>query len=637
MSRKKRRLILFISIFLIGGAALVKYYFFSPPLVQYITKKVQKGNLQQTVSVTGSVAADVNTELRFESSGRVEKIDKEVGDEVKKGEIIAELEAEDEKLQLEKAQAALEAARANLALKKAGNRIEEIKVSETALEAAQVALEAAQTNLEHIKETGKENIRNAELQLKNAQIALESAENSMADAETNLNNVIATNNQAVDSAYQSLKVAMEKDLLSFFSILDDMDQILGVDKEDINDSFESSLGILKSTSLDNAQLSYKKARDSYLEIKKNYSFLGEEADLDYILSLADQFNNTFLDFDNALLKTRIVLNNSTVSASLSAETLSNFKSIIDADRITINTNKNTLETKKQTLVSADLTRKTNIDTAQASYDRAKEAYETALTQKEIAQQNLDKIKLEVENNIQEAELNVKAKEKNLANAEAAYNLKKAPPREVDIASLEAQVKEAEATLALARQNLEKTILKAPIDGIITNIYKEVGENIALGEVFGVMISPQLIIEADVSEADIDKVKIGQKVDITFDAFSPDEHFTGQVFFIDPAETKIQDVIYYKIKVSLGDRKGKAIRSGMTANLEILTAKKDNVLYIPERAVLEEGGQNIVRVLTEKGIQKVPVRLGLRADEGLVEVKSGLREGQEVILSIVNKK
>ena len=633
--KRHKKFIIFIIILLIGGAVGAKY-FLSKEKINYITAQVKRGDLTNTVSVTGSVISDIITDLHFQTNGKLKKINFKVGDSVKKDDIIAELSAEDEEIQVQEAQASLTANQANLNLKKAGATLEDIKVAETNIHSAEIALKIAKTNLENIKISGSENIRKADLNLQNTKISLDSAQTDMDNSKTNLSNITKQNQQSVNDAYESLKITMEKNLLKIYDYLIDEDEIVGVDDEDINDSYESSLGILKSTSLEHAQSAYRTAKDSYTTAQEEFSKIKIEEDNSHekIKQSADDLNSTLHLMDISLLKTRILLNNSVTSSNLTSTMLSDFKSTIDTDRTGINTELSNLQTKKQVLILSEISKKYNIDTAQATYDTTKNNYEKAKKAEEIAEHNLKQTKTNTENSINDAKLEIEAKIKALETARASYNLKKAPPRKVDIANLKAQVAQAQAALELAKKNLEKTKLKAPDDGIITNINGEVGENISVSTDFAIMISPQLIIEADVPESDINKVKINQSVQITFDAFGDEEKFLGELFFIDPAETKIQDVIYYKIKVALTDRQEKLIRSGMTANLDILTNNKKNVLFIPRRAIIEENKTKVVRILNNNNnIRKSRVETGINGDGGVVEIISGLKEGQNVVISI----
>jgi HlyD family secretion protein len=628
--------IFFIIVFLIVGSfGVIK--FLESKKVEYNIEQVKRGSLVRTVSVTGSIISDLTTDLHFEVNGRLDKISFSEGDSLKRGDIIAELEANDEKIQIQEAEASLVASRANLDLKKAGATLEDIRVTETSVMSAEVALKIAQTNLNNIKDSGEENIKRAELDLQNAEVSLDSANITLLNSEKSLENVIATNSQTVEDSYESLKVVMQKNLLKIFEYLAGMDEILGVDDEDANDEFQSSLGRLKSTTFEAAQQAYRDARSDYRIADEKYLELDGNDSKDLIKLVAEEMEWALYSLDNALLNTRILLNNSVVSKDLTEAAIATFKAAIDTDRIGNNSELTSLQTKKQALVSSEIAQKTNNDSAQASYDVNKGNYDKAFANKEIVSHSLESIKIETTNAIKNAELEIEAKSKSLETARASLDFKKAPPRQVDIASLEAQVVQAEASLSLAKKNLEKTILRAPTDGVIVNINGEIGENISVADKISVIISPQLIIEADISEADIDKIELNQITSITFDAFGEEEIFNGKIFFIDPTETKIQDVIYYKVKVSLEDRHGKSIRSGMTANLDILTAQNDNILFISQRSVIEKEGVKIVRILDGSEVKEVRVVTGIRGDGGVIEIVSGLQMGQQVVISIKEKK
>ncbi|MEA2089004.1 MAG: efflux RND transporter periplasmic adaptor subunit [Patescibacteria group bacterium] len=629
---RHKKFIIFIIILLIGGAVGAKYFLVDEK-INYVTSKVKKGDIINTVSVTGSIVSDIITDLHFEINGKLEKINFNVGDSVNNGDIIAELSANDEKIQVQEAEASLNAAQANLNLKRAGATLEDIRVAETNVASAEVALKIAKTNLTNTEASGAEDIRKAELDLQNSELSLLSSQIDMDNSEISLSNIVEQNQQSVDSAYEALKVTMEKNLLKIYDYLIDMDEILGVDDEDVNDSFESSLGILKSTSLERAQTAYRIAKNNYIVVDEEFIGLEENSSSEKIKSVADDIDSALRLIDTALLKTRVLLNNSVVSSNLTSTMLSAFKSTIDTGRTGINTEASNLQTKKQALNSAEISQKYNIDTAQAVYDIAKSNYEKAQKSKEISEHNLSTTKIDVENFINSAELEIELKTKALETAKASYNFKKAPPRKVDVASLEAQVVQAQAALSLAKKNLEKTKLKAPSNGIIININGELGENISISTNFAVMISQQLIIEADVSETDISKIKISQPVNITFDAFGDDKKFLGDLFFIDPAETRIQDVIYYKIKIALNDRHGKSIRSGMTANIDILAESRKDALFIPQRTIIEKDGNKIVKILKNGDVRETRVATGIRGDGGVIEIISGLMEGQDVVVSI----
>ncbi|MFZ5982247.1 MAG: efflux RND transporter periplasmic adaptor subunit [Patescibacteria group bacterium] len=180
-------------------------------------------------------------------------------------------------------------------------------------------------------------------------------------------------------------------------------------------------------------------------------------------------------------------------------------------------------------------------------------------------------------------------------------------------------------------DLRKTLIYSPMDGMVASVDIKEGEIATAGaKVIMVMKEGDWEIEADVAESDIAEVALGQKVSLTFDALSSEDIFGGEVIQIDPASTVIQEVVYYKIKIRLEKIDGR-LKRGMSADADIETAKKDSVILIPARAVKEENGQKYVEVLKEDNqVEKQRVEIGTSGDGGLVEVKSGISEGQRVI-------
>jgi multidrug efflux pump subunit AcrA (membrane-fusion protein) len=112
----------------------------------------------------------------------------------------------------------------------------------------------------------------------------------------------------------------------------------------------------------------------------------------------------------------------------------------------------------------------------------------------------------------------------------------------------------------------------------------------------------------------------------------DVKFMGKIINIDPASTEIQGVVYYKVKVSLIDNNDIRVKSGMTANVVVNTDSRTNILYLPSRAVLsKDGDQKYVRVLINNQIIEKDVVLGMKGDNGIVEIVSGVNQGDEIVL------
>jgi len=240
-----------------------------------------------------------------------------------------------------------------------------------------------------------------------------------------------------------------------------------------------------------------------------------------------------------------------------------------------------------------------------------------------------------QSSLQTQSSSVSAAQNAVTTAQAALDLKKAQARPADVEAAQAQILSAQGQVQSAQAQLANTIIRSPSDGTITSVDVKVGELASASkEVLILQDVTNLHIEADVSEANIAAVQPGQKVDVTFDALGPDRHFTASVLTVDPASTVISGVVDYLVKASIENIPD--IKPGMTANMTIQTAEKDNVLAVPSSAVVSQNGQQNARVIDDtkkKTYRQVVVQTGLSADGGLVEITSGLSEGQEIVTFI----
>ncbi|HRY62364.1 MAG TPA: efflux RND transporter periplasmic adaptor subunit, partial [Candidatus Paceibacterota bacterium] len=210
-------------------------------------------------------------------------------------------------------------------------------------------------------------------------------------------------------------------------------------------------------------------------------------------------------------------------------------------------------------------------------------------------------------------------------------LKQAGTSDEEIRAQEAAVEEARANVSSIRAQIGKTILRSPISGIITKKDFEVGEIVSANEpVLYVISDNNFEMEANVPEADIAKVDIGDAAKVTLDAYGPDVVFDSVVTKIDPAETMIEGVATYKTTLSFV-KKDERVKSGMTANIDILTDKKEGVPAVPQRAVSAEDGERFVMLNTGGDTpEKRVIVVGLRGSDGYTEVLSGLVEGDKIV-------
>lgn len=597
---------------------------------EYATEPVKRGDLIQTVEATGSVKPSAKLDLNFKSSGKLFRNYIKVGDFVEEGQLLSELEAKDALLEVERARSSLALAYANLNLKLAGESAESLKVYEEEVAKARSNLNKAQTDFENAIKSNQESIREAELNVSKYEIAL-------SKAEADLKNTGESDIQAIINAYDNVRVTLKSNVISVSTAMTDMDNVLGVDNKAVNDSFEGLLGILKLQTKVDAVSVYELAATNQAIVEPLVENLSVSSSYTEIKSIIGKMKALLVQVSDALGKTRLMLDNTVTGTDLSAITLDSHKTTINTDRSAINTALTNLQTKEQDILNTELSQASNLDTYTS-------AVETAQNNLDSAKQALDKAKVTADNSFKAAQAQVEIMESSLASAQATLALKKASPREVDLASLRAQVEEAKVSLELAEDNLENTKIKAPVAGVISAINYKVGEQVSLGG-SSVSILPvisivgneeDLRIEVDISESDIPKINTGDKVEITFDAFGQDKKFEGEVISVDPAETVIQDVVYYQVDINIINGIEK-VKPGMTANVEIFTDRREDVLYIPQRAIIRKNGEQLARILEKGEPVEVSVETGLRANDGLIEIISGLKEGEEVITHIKENK
>ncbi len=166
---------------------------------------------------------------------------------------------------------------------------------------------------------------------------------------------------------------------------------------------------------------------------------------------------------------------------------------------------------------------------------------------------------------------------------------------------DASVEQAAAGVAAAKANLQGTEIVAPISGTITQQDAKIGQLASPGTPLVSIISNNgFEVDAGVSETDVGKLAVGNKVTMTLDAF-PGETFAGSVFYIAPAQTNTNGVITYLIKISF-DKADPRLKSGLTANVDVETKEDDNALILPQYAILQnDSGTFVETLIGENGV------------------------------------
>jgi HlyD family secretion protein len=276
--------------------------------------------------------------------------------------------------------------------------------------------------------------------------------------------------------------------------------------------------------------------------------------------------------------------------------------------------------------------------AQADEDTAQAAYDSA-----VAQQEASKAQEEAQRSM------VRSGEAQLRVAEAMLQ------------NARAQVVQNEAALRQAQVDLDRTFIRAPVDGVVVGRTVDVGQTVAAS-----LQAPTLFtiaqdlrnmqVDTNVDEADVGRVRVGQAVTFTVDSF-PSRTFSGEVVQIRKAPLVVQNVVTYDVVVSARNPDQRLL-PGMTANVRIVIEQKDNVMQVPNAALRfrppgtettererptrpsggpgRSGGPAAGRVWvvgTDGKPAAIPLQLGI-GDGTYTEVAKGdLEEGQHVIVGV----
>ncbi|MBP2639708.1 MAG: macA 4 [Firmicutes bacterium] len=206
-----------------------------------------------------------------------------------------------------------------------------------------------------------------------------------------------------------------------------------------------------------------------------------------------------------------------------------------------------------------------------------------------------------------------------------------PTQQLDTDRMNYEV--AQAAYENSLSQLEYTVITAPIDGQVIGKPIPAGQTVAPGisnpmVLLTVADLSKMQIQVQVDETDIGRVKLGQKVDFTVDAY-PGKTFAGTVTLISEKAVIQQNVVYYTIYVDVEEPQGLLFPT-MTARVTIKIGESKNALLVPLSAIKETKGQKYIQIVVDDKPQSVQVQLGLSNDEK-AEIISGVKEGDKVWL------
>jgi HlyD family secretion protein len=281
---------------------------------------------------------------------------------------------------------------------------------------------------------------------------------------------------------------------------------------------------------------------------------------------------------------------------------------------------------------------------QAACDQAKAALEQARVQLERAQAELANAELQAQR-IERLFAEGVVSERDRDQARLALE-----QAQVAVRAQERAIEQARFAYRRALEDLDRTTIRSPMDGVVVSRRVEVGETAIMGTtnfpgsvlmVIGDL--SELVAEVEVPERDVVQLALGQEASVKVDAL-PGEVFPGRLVEIASSGNKMGDVVKFKVRVAL-DHPDARLKPEMTAKVEIVTKKVENALAVPQQAVqtrfLDEQGKEVFAKPTPREEQVVYLFAGGKArrqtvktgvqDELYVEILEGLTGGEEVIV------
>ena len=258
---------------------------------------------------------------------------------------------------------------------------------------------------------------------------------------------------------------------------------------------------------------------------------------------------------------------------------------------------------------------------------------TALTSVVNSQQNIISTRLTNETNINAARARLSAAEGELQRAQNALSIRKAEPRQVDLALYRAQIVQAMARVSFIEEQIAESLLLSPIQGIVATIHKQLGETAQImSPIISIISADALQIKVNIYEEDITRISLNNPVIIAPIAL-PDQTFKGKIAAINPTEKLVDGVVHYETTILFVQEPPQEIKPGMTVDITIKTALRENVLVIPENALQYIGAEDkyTVRVFRNGLIERRDVKFGLIGEDNKVEIISGLEEGEQVVI------
>lgn len=614
----KKKIIILSSILLVLTSA---YFYFDKKDTKEtaVSQKewtVKEDNLKISIEADGKIIAEDGVELSFSVSGdnlEVKEVFIKEGDKIKKGDKIATVKTEVLELNVRTAYSNYLSALADYNQTMNGATDEEIANAKDRITSAEISLDQAKISLENTKQSAEEDIQNAE-------DAIYDAENDLKDAKDNLDdNQDELSSEAVSDAYESLVDIIKATNINLDNVLKESDEIMGIDDKQINNDFESVLGVKNFSSLNQAKSSYLKSKNELGKLDSLVVLLNFNSSYTEIDEAANQAVLALQEFEEHLYYMNLTLEATITSSDFSQTELNSFMATISANRTTVNTKITSLNTKIEA-----------VDDVKDSLDDYITDYEDTKRDFDNIKKDLLNVKADALRSIENSKATIESRKLSVEQAKRDYNDLIAPLNEAEKASARSRLTSASVSLEKAQNELGNATIISPIDGEVARLNYKTGDIIIdsgnIDPVAVIINNDTLFIEVDIEEADINKIKIGQTVHATFEAMDS-LILDGEVSFISlTSKTNSQGIVTYLVRIVIMNKGDNQIREGMTVFVDFVTAEAKNVLVVPVSAVRNINDVPSVLNINEEWL---PVTTGF-TDGKNVEIIKGLDASDKIM-------
>ena len=639
-----------VAVAVVGGYLLLNQN--SGAAVMVSTETLQQMDLQNTVSLTGVVESETDRKVYSTLSYLVESVNVQVGDVVQAGDVLAQLD-------IAQQQAAVDASNSQSAHQIEVNR----KAYENAVENYENGLDSNAISAESGVNQAESSLTQAEYGVDSAQLQVDAAEAAVRDARENyyitrdqLNGNVDDAREALDeaedalaeaqAAYNSAVAEANSQVSGAQSALTAASQALTEAETEWNQFQEKH-----RQEYEKAQTEWSTAKTAYEDAYIAYNkAVAEGKDESEILSLAGDMNKAEAAYNAAQTEyDQVKAEWEPEQAKYEAA-----QAAYEDAQAAYATASSAASSVESSAYSGVASAQTGVASAEAQLDAAKDARNgSTLTQLEqgIASANRSVDSAELQEDIAKAQQDAAEQSADTAKQQQAAT-ENAIQQQLDTlkdnligSQIAAQsTKSQEIAIQSLQQTLEDATITAPVSGVVTAVYAEVGEP-GNGLLFVIEDTDSLKISTEIKEYDIGSVQVGMPVIIKSDA-TGDKEIAGTVTYIAPAAKKTEtgttltsddSTVEFEAEVQVDDADS-GLRIGMNTRLTVLLEERDNVYGVAYDAVVEkaDGSQVLYAVQPEENkkngyvVEEVPVTTGLETDFYIEGSGVGITDGLVIV-------